>query len=45
VAAVYLWRERHTWQQVRLWIVGRTQTEVPAASASESPRTLGDGSE
>ena len=45
VAAVYLWRERGTWQKMRLWIVGRTLTEAPAATGGESSRPLGDRSE
>jgi len=45
VAAVYLWRQRRTWQQVRLWIVGRTETEASAATAGESGQGMGDRSE
>jgi uncharacterized membrane protein YbhN (UPF0104 family) len=45
VAAVYLWRERGTWQKMRLWIVGRTLTEAPAATGGESGQGLGNRSE
>ncbi len=45
IAAVYLWCQRRTWQQVRLWIVGRTPTEAPVATAGESGREPGNRSE
>jgi len=45
VAAVYLWRERRTWQRLRLWVVGRTQAEASLAVDGDYGPGLGNRSE
>jgi hypothetical protein len=45
VAAVYLWRERRTWQRLRLWVVGRASVETPLTVDGEYGPRLGNRSE
>lgn len=45
IGAVFLWRERHTWQQVRLWALDRTAAGPAIAPAGESGLDVTDPAE